>query len=199
MPDRNIPFFNIILRCDSFSTKEITLPDGFAIVSYREGFEKEWAKLEYAIGDFESETEAENYFISTYLKDTEKQENCLFLLNSEAEVIGSCIAWQDVRADQLVSSLHWLVVSEEYQGRGLGKALCLSVMNLFAMKSGLPVYIHTQPWSYIAILLYISLGFRIQRTDSFSRYENQYEEAMKTLKNIVPKKYFEAMQKASDK
>lgn len=62
----------------------------------------------------------------------------------------------------------------------------------------MPVYVHTQAWSYKAILLYISLGFKIQRTDTFSHYENQYEEAMRVLQGVVTEKQFETMKKASD-
>ena len=196
--DRSVPFYNTILRCDRYDTTEFILPDGFSIVPYSDGYEKEWARLEYAIGDFSDEREAENYFVSTYLPDRKKRENCLFLLNPKNKVIGSCIAWQDAHGDSPVSSLHWLVVEEEYQGRGLGKALCLAVMNLFARQSGTPVYIHTQPWSWKAILLYISIGFRLQQTDTFSLYENQYENAMTTLQRVVPEEYFEIMKKSSD-
>lgn len=198
MLDRNIPFYNTILRCDAYTPAEFSLPDGFSIVSYRDGFEKGWARLEYAVGDFDSEPEAENYFVSTYLLDAKKSEKCLFLLNPENQVIGSCIAWQDMRGDTPVSSLHWLVVDEKYQGKGLGKALCLGVMNLFKKQNGIPVYIHTQPWSWKAIILYISIGFRLQQTDTFSHYENQYGKAMKALKNTVPEEYFEMMKKTSD-
>ena len=55
MLDRNIPFYNTILRCDSYTPAEFTLPGGFSVVPYGAGFEKEWARLEYAVGDFDSE------------------------------------------------------------------------------------------------------------------------------------------------
>lgn len=63
-------------------------------------------------------------------------------------------------------------------------------MQLFVSKHELPVYIHTQPWSYKAILLYIAQGFRLQRTDTFSYYENQFEKAMKTLKGILTREQY---------
>ncbi len=51
MPDRTIPFYNTILKCADYRHRDVELPEGFSIVSYRDGYEKEWAKLEYAIGD----------------------------------------------------------------------------------------------------------------------------------------------------
>ena len=71
-------------------------------------------------------------------------------------------------------------------------------MNLFAKQSGTPVYIHTQPWSRKAILLYSFIWFRLQQTDTFSYYENQYEKAMTTLQGVVPEEYFEIMKNSSE-
>ncbi|MDO5446133.1 MAG: hypothetical protein Q4F31_11010 [Eubacteriales bacterium] len=125
MLDRTIPFYNTILRCDYYVRKEVSLPDGFEIVSYQESYEEDWARLEFAIGDFDSTEEAKSYFVSAYLPDSKKQKDILFLLNPERQVIDSCIAWQDRRGDAEVSSLHWLVVDELYQGKKLGKAFAL--------------------------------------------------------------------------
>ena len=123
MLDRTIPFYNMILRCDSYARKEPSLPDGYEIVSYREGYEEDWARLEFAVGDFERLEDAKSYFVSAYLTDRGKRKSILFLLNPVKQVIGSCIAWQDHRGDAEISSLHWLVVDERYQGKGLGKAV----------------------------------------------------------------------------
>jgi len=196
MLDRTIPFYNTILRCDRFISQEYVLPDGFEIVGYRAGDERSWAKLEFDIGDFESIQKAEEYFTSNYLSESERLQNILFLMNPEKCVIGSCIAWQDRRNDTTVASLHWLVVDEAYQGRGLGRALCLAAMNRFAEQGEFPVYIHTQPWSWKAILLYLSIGFRIQKEDTFSHYENQFEKAMEVLHGVVEERFFEIMKKS---
>lgn len=198
MLDRTIPFFNTILRCDQYQHKDVILPNGFSIVTYQSGYEKAWAKLEYAIGDFDSLEQAENYFVTTYLQDPELLGNILFLINADDEVVGSCIAWQDKRGDSLVSSLHWLVVDEKYHGMGLGKALCHMTMNVFAEQKRLPVYIHTQPWSWKAIFLYLSSGFRLQKSDTFSHYENEYDQAMAELKKIVTDEQFSLLRKLSE-
>ena len=197
--DRTIPFYNTILRCDNYQCKDVVLPKGFSIVPYKSGYEKAWAELEYSIGDFESLEEAESYFVSTYLQNRSLLNNILFLLNEDNLIVGSCIAWQDRRKESIVSSLHWLVVDEEYHGRGLGKALCYATMNIFKEQKNLPVYIHTQPWSWKAIFLYLSIGFKLQKTDTFSHYENEYYQAMAELKKIVSEKQFELLQEFSEK
>ena len=198
MLDRTIPFCNTIMKCSDFSPRRAELPDGFSIVSYQRGYEKEWAKLEYAIGDFNSLEAAEKYFVETYLQNSELFPSILFLLNREHDIVGSCIAWQDKQGKNSVSSLHWLVVQEQYQGIGLGRALCTAVMNIYAERGALPVYIHTQPWSWKAIFLYLSLGFRLQKTDTFSHYENEYGKAMAELRKIVSEEQHELLLRSSE-
>ena len=221
MLDRTIPFYNTILRCDNYRRKDVMLPEGFSIVPYKCGYEKAWAALEYSIGDFASIEDAEKYFTATYLQKPELFSNILFLINKDDEVVGSCIAWKDERKDgnilsltdeatssciawkderrgSMVSSLHWLIVTEKYQGLGLGKALCCAVMNIFEEEGTFPVYIHTQPWSFKAIFLYLSLGFKLQKNDTFSHYENEYYKAMAALKKVVTKEQFELLQQLSE-
>lgn len=156
MLDRSIPFYNIILKCEDYRNTEIVLPVGYHFRSYQIGDEKHWAKLEYEIGDFASINEAEEYFLSQYGQNVDSlREQCFFAIDEQEHVVDSCIAWKDNRGTELVASLHWLVVSPDHQGKKLGKALCQRAMKVFREKNEFPVYIHTQPWSYIAILLYL--------------------------------------------
>ena len=37
----------------------------------------------------------------------------------------------------------------------------------------------------LGVLLYLRLGFRLQKEDTFADYENQYQAAMETLKNVL--------------
>jgi len=197
--DRGIPFCNIILKCSKYSYREVILPEGFRIVPFENGFERAWAGMEFAVGDFHSEKAAAEYFNTVYMCDlNHSREKMRFLLNEKRQVIGSCIAWQDIRNDIPVSSLHWLIVDEKYQGQKLGRALCNDTMRIFQQDNGFPVYIHTQPWSWKAILLYLSCGFKIQRTDTFSNYVNEYDKAMKVLKRIMDDKQYHLLSEASE-
>lgn len=195
MLDRTIPFYNTILRCDRYLSAAPALHNGYEFRMYQNGDEQKWAQLEYEIGDFDSVEEAKQYFISTYCskKDFDITKRCVFAVNGKNEIVGSCIAWKDLRNDTLVASLHWLVVSPQYQGKGIGKALCRKVMQIFFENDEFPVYIHTQPWSYKAIILYVRQGFKIQKADTFSRYENQFELAMNTLRKVLPENQYEEL------
>ena len=191
MIDRSIPYYNLVLKCNEICTMPVSLPDGYSFKMYDEGDEKYWSKLEYEIGDFSSVEEAEMYFKTNYCNQfDELKKRCVFVVDAYDDFVGSCIAWHDLKGNDTVASLHWLVVSPEHQGKHIGLALCQKVMNIFNERNETPIYIHTQPWSYKAILLYIKLGFKIQKTETFSHYENQYKKAIKTLENLLSKSQF---------
>ena len=191
MIDRSIPYYNLILKCTKICTTPVSLPKGYSFKMYDVGDEKYWAKLEYEIGDFSSVEEAEIYFKTNYCNQIDElKKRCVFVVDTHGDVVGSCTAWYDLKGKDIVASLHWLVVSPEHQGKYIGLALCQKVMKIFSEYGETPIYIHTQPWSYKAILLYIKLGFKIQKTDTFSRYENQYKKAIKTLENLLPERQF---------
>lgn len=185
MLDRRIPYKNIIMRCDS-SEPLLEISQDITIRNYRNGDKKHWAEIEYAIGDFPSIDEAEAYFKSHYNID-EIFDRCFFAEDKENNVIGTCIAWHDRKGNEIVSSLHWLAVLPLYQNMGAGKALINAVMRYYRENGLMPVYLHTQPWSYKAIKLYLSAGFKIMKTDSFADYTNEYNEAISVLNDYLPK------------
>lgn len=200
LPDRSVPFYNLILRLDHWQRRDPVLPEGFRLRFYQPGDEAAWAALEYGIGDFDPQEEARAYFVQTYGSHAQDlARRCLFAVDGGGRVAGTCCAWRDPRGGGEVASLHWLAVSPEAQGRGLGKALCREALAVFQDLGEFPVYIHTQPWSWKALLLYVREGFRLQRTDRFAAYENQYAQGMETLRAVVtPEQYAELLRCSRD-
>ncbi len=183
MLDRTIPFCNIIMRCDRILPMEIKLPEGYAIRTYQPGDEHGWAALHVATGDFASAAEAAAYFMDKYSADLTR---ALFAVSSAGDVVGAITAWTDDRAGENVRSIHWLAVDKGHQQQGLGRALCQTCLKLMRREdNAAPVYLHTQPWSWKAVLLYISLGFKLQRQDSFASYVNEYDKAMAALRPLL--------------
>ena len=183
MVDRSIPFCNIILRCDRILPMQVALPEWYAIRAYQPGDEKAWAALHVATGDFATSAEAEAYFLRRYASDPTRT---LVAVSPEGMPVGVITAWTDDRQGCPVRSIHWLAVAEEHQRRGVGRALCQACLKLLrAEDNAAPVYIHTQPWSWKAVLLYASLGFRMQRQDSFADYVNEFDAAMDALRPLL--------------
>lgn len=198
--DRSIPFYNMILRCNRVEKEPISLPDGYCFQTYRKGFDDAWAEAEWELGDFDSRSEAKSYFLETYGKEPQElSERGVFVVDRDQRVVGSCIAWHDLRQGERAASLHWLFVSPAHRNKGIGRALCRKTMEIFLQKGEVPVYIHTQPWSWKAILLYVSLGFRVQELDTFSHYINQYAEAMDVLRKLLPEERYLQIKNASSR
>ena len=190
MIDRTIPYYDIIMRCDRILPMEIKLPAGYSIRTYQPGDEDAWAALMCAVDEQTDFAQAKAEFIRRYLSAPER---IFFAEDADGAVVGTAIAWDDG-----LRVLHWLAVHPEHQRKGVGRALCQTCLRLFRREdNAAPVYLHTQPWSWKAILLYISLGFRLQAKDTIYNYENQYAQAMATLKDIVTEEQYSRMEAAS--
>ena len=186
MLDRSIPYYNVIMKCTDPKVAPIKLPEGYSVSSYKVGFGKHWADWEYAVGDFPSLEEAQAYFNRELLPFLAAEpERGVFILNAEGIPVGSCLTWYHPREEETVASLHWAIVSPFEQGKGIGRAACTEALNRHAAMGHSPVYLHTQPWSWRGMMLYISMGFKIQKTDTFGVHVNQYSQAMEALKNTV--------------
>ena len=195
MIDRTIPYYNIIMRCDRILPMEIKLPEGYTIRTYQPGDEDAWAALLCSVGEQTALADAKALFIDRYLADADLADRIFLAVDAEGTIVGTAIAWEHDPRGMGVRALHWVAVHPAHQRKGLGKALCQTCLRLFRREdNSLPVYLHTQPWSWKAILLYIKLGFKLQPKDSFYTYENQYAQAMETLKAIVPPEQYAKMQ-----
>ena len=188
MLDRSIPYYNIIMKKNAPTTVSVlALPPQFELHSYRPGVQQQWAELEYEIGDFPSVQAARAYFSQTYLSRPELlARRGIFVSDKKSGgLVGACIAWFDDQNGVPVSSLHWLITKEAYQGSGIGSALIATALNIYEQENAFPVYLHTQPWSYQAIRLYHKFGFRLMKRESFAGYENQYALASPVLARYI--------------
>lgn len=192
--DKSIPYMNILMRCDEYQATPIKLPDGFRFRGYKAGDEHIWAKFEIEIEDFDTYDNAVAYFQRKYLSNPEELQKRLICVESEdGTPAGMVIAWFDKNGDDTISTVHWLVTSPAFQGLGIGKALVQKLLETFYELKAYPVYLHTQPWSYAAIKIYSSLGFKMLRSESILNYENQYSLAIEELKKHLPQEVMEKL------
>ena len=188
MLDRSIPYYNIIMKKNTPTAfAPPALPPQFELHAYRSGVAQQWAELEHEIGDFPSMREARTYFSQTYLSrsDLLAQRGVFVSDKKSGGLVGACIAWFDDQNGVPVSSLHWLITKEAYQGRGIGSALIAAALNIYEQENAFPVYLRTQPWSYQAVRLYHKFGFRLMKRESFAGYENQYALAVPVLARYI--------------
>ena len=192
MIDKTIPYFNVIMRYDGPSILvPPRAPNGYRYRSYQEGDEKSWAQMEVDNSDFDTYENAIAYFHKKYSSFPEMlKERFVGIENEKGELCGAVICWFDNKDDKMVSTVHWLVSSPVEQGKGVGSALVRMLIYRFSQLNALPIYLHTQPWSYTAIGIYSKCGFRLLRKDSFREYENQSNQALEILQGLMdPQKY----------
>ena len=191
MLDKTIPYFNVIMKRDLKSDSPNAFgrwdkPTSF-VRTYRPGDAENWIRIQREAGEFldTPEEEVRRYFAETYESRPELlRERGLFALDETGRAVGTCFAWKEADAAN-TASLHWLAVSEAAQGKGIGTALVRAALGLYAAHGESPVFLHTQPWSYQAVSLYLHAGFRFCRQEAFLSYRNENEKAIPILKRYI--------------
>ncbi|MBR3563784.1 MAG: GNAT family N-acetyltransferase [Clostridia bacterium] len=188
MLDKSVPYLNVLMKRKAGTPiPAYSLPEGYSIVHYRKGDEKDWARIEMSVLEFDSEESALKKFREQILwAEKEVERRTLFLLSPEGKKIGTSMIWWEysgVRRDPWVS---WVSIMPEYQGKGLSKALISYLMNMAVEIEGdRDFYLHTQTWSHRAIKLYEKFGFEITEEPNLFKYKNdEYEEARAVLEKI---------------
>lgn len=104
----------------------------------------------------------------------------------DGETDGVCMAWTEAGTDgSLIPSLHWLAVRDAKKGQGIGTALVREALRVFAGRGEVPVFLHTQPWSYEAVGLYLKAGFFLCRSETFGTHKNQFQEGIRILEQYL--------------
>jgi GNAT superfamily N-acetyltransferase len=185
MLDKSIPYYNIIMkRNPGTPVAEPLLPKGYMFVPYCEGDEESWAEIETSVGEFDSIPEALKYFNVNYLTHLKDLMNrSFFIATTSGEKVATATCWQRYYDGLRVPSFEWIAVKPGYQGLGLGKAVVFEGMKrMIEFEGDVPVYLHTQTWSYRAVGIYLQAGFNFLESGSFGGYKNDYEKALPILK-----------------
>lgn len=168
---KSIPFKNVYMKIEATDLKKITvpsLPTGFHYRFFQPGDEHHWARIETAVGEFETAADALHYFTQAYLINAPAlQQRLVFVVNQAEQPVATANAYYiDTPQYGHQEALQWVSVHPDYQKLGLGKAVVAKALSLFPkLAPELPVMLHTQTWSYPAILLYHRLGFYIAKTE----------------------------------
>ena len=208
MLDKSIAYKNVIMRLDSskFTEDEPELPDGCSFRFFTPSDVKHWSRIETSVLEFDSESDAENYFEMSYLPHIrELKERCLFVLNPDKTPVATTTAWYADSELGRQASIHWVAVCPEYQGKGLGKAIVKKAIRVFQLlEAGNPIWLHTQTWSHVAIRLYHSLGFNIVRSGALANMntrdgkpklsKTEFAGAFEVLKAVMDDAYIRELQ-----
>ncbi|MBA4688080.1 MAG: GNAT family N-acetyltransferase [Candidatus Galacturonibacter soehngenii] len=190
MLDKSIPYKRIIMKLDyekNLSYDKNTLPQGYFFKMYEEGLEKEWAKTETKVLEFENEEKALSYFKKDLIPYKEQlKKRMVFVMKEDNIAVANACAWYINYKGMHQAQVHYVAVRPEYQGLGIGKAVFKEALSLFPIyEPGEDIYLHTQTWSYKAIKMYLKMGFQLIKDDSLGYHDKDYQEAVKILESIL--------------
>jgi len=188
---------------------EPNLPENYSWRLFAPSDVEHWGRIETSVLEFDSQNRAINYFEKTFMPHVDElQKRCLFALNPDGLPIATANAWFTENESGRQALMHWVAVCPEYQGRRLGRFVAVKALELFqSLEPNLPVWLHTQTWSHVAVRLYHSLGFKMVRNDreasqthinEYSEmHKNDYHEALHVLKTILGDEYVDELAKTS--
>ncbi|MFO7636496.1 MAG: GNAT family N-acetyltransferase [Clostridia bacterium] len=189
MMDKSLPYHEVfMIREDLVGIPFHTLAEGFCFSMYKEGHEAMWAELETAVGEFTSPEKALEYFRRTFLGNgTKARDRCIFVLDSQEDIAGTLSIWHPEHfPGETDLRLHWLAVHPRYQGKGIAKALMTRGMELAkGLGLGERIYLSTQTWSFKAISIYLSFGFKPHPADMPEAWEMIHREIGKSGRRSI--------------
>lgn len=202
MLDKSLPYKTVIMRlpADAARPEPPCLPEGYSIRTYRPGDGQYWAEIEASVLEFESADRALGYFERDFLPfEAELGKRMCFVCGPDGKPAATAAAWYADCALGCREYLHWVAVKPELQGMGLGRAAVAAALSRAGAGE---VWLATQTWSWKAIALYASMGFRAVREEKMIEYldgryffaENQTPEALALLRGRLDEKILAALE-----
>lgn len=191
MLDKSIPYKDLIMKWDGNRQclLPVCVPPGYRLRTWREGDQKNWARIQKEAGEFGDMTleQTEAWFLQEYGDRKEELSfRCLFAESMDGRNGRSLHGmdrggngWEPYSLPSLVGSAgckkrpgHWNCPGPRGPAgiRGPGEV---------------PVFLHTQPWSYEAVGLYLKAGFFLCRSETFGTHKNQFQEGIRILEQYL--------------
>lgn len=151
-----------MIKEDPLDFPVYNLPEGYSFTFYEAGMERDWARLEMEIGQFDDEARALRCFENEFIKGQRlrAEENLLFVKNKDGKTVATGALWDGDFLGERLRRIHWIAVSDECRGKGIAKALITRIMELnSALCSKQHIYLWTGTRYYPAVSIYLKFGF----------------------------------------
>ncbi|MFR8166163.1 MAG: hypothetical protein ACLU8D_09425 [Enterocloster sp.] len=104
MLDKSIPYKDLIMKWDGNRQclLPVCVPPGYRLRTWREGDQKNWARIQKEAGEFGDMTleQTETWFLQEYGDRKEELSfRCLFAESMDKEADGVCMAWTEAGTD----------------------------------------------------------------------------------------------------
>jgi len=148
------------------------LPDGYSMRFYQgRQDEAHWARIETSADEFKKVEDAKEPFEGYFgAWRGELPGRMMFMLNADGAPMGTVTAWSqaflsiwDIENPSenapTDGRLHWVAIDAAHQGKGLSKPMVAAAMARMAELGHMTGYLTTQTCSWVAIKVYMALGW----------------------------------------
>lgn len=191
MLDKTLPHIGVLMeKPDPAHYPAFELPDGYTFCTYEEGMMDDWSRLQYGVGQIESQEEAARIFKQEFMPfPKDLNEKSVFVKDNAGTIVAAAMLWNGNHFGKTLQRLHWLAVADEHQGKGIGRALVTRVLELFQeLKYEGSIYLTTQTWSYPAIAIYLQFGFRPylgEKPENWKSVSERFQEENETAWKLI--------------
>lgn len=176
------PLLRMILN-DLNNLPPFELPKDFQYKNLNHGNEEEFIKV--MNHTFRKGLERD-WFFNCFARDPEFDPKNFFIIRTKnKEPIAACAAWQTELKGSKIGLLEKLGVVENYQGRGLGRAIFLLCLHRLKERGFQEAMLFTEDFRIPAIRLFLSLGFKPLYDDKLNR--NRWKKVMIKISNFKKK------------
>lgn len=164
--DDRIRYVHLELERDLEDLPERPLPEGYRLETYRDGDRDDWIRIGMSAKEHDSFEAGLAAWAKYYAAhEGELPGRMLFLVNPDGEKVGTATAFYDVVGGADPDSreegwLHWVSLRRDEQGKGLSKPLVAATLRRLAELGYGKVRVPTQTVSWVAVKIYLDLGFR---------------------------------------
>lgn len=162
--DARIRYIELLLERELDSLPSHPLPEGYRFVFYRPGDRDSWIAIEQSAKEFDCYDQGAAAWRRYYGGHEEELPRRMLFIEEEStgEKVATATAYYDViHGDPSGSAwLHWVAVRRDRQGRGLSKPLAARALAVMKELGYTHAKIPTQTTSWVAVKVYLDLGFR---------------------------------------
>ena len=170
------------------SNQTIKLSKNYSLNKYSKDLDKTWIEL-LCLGEFDGEWN--KYTFNEFISPIKRQEGSKVILENNT-AIAATFASADIYEKKETGRLDFVVTHPDHRKKGLGKNICIAVINHFIEKKYEKVILQTEDWRIPAIAVYLKLGFKPVFTSK--ELEKRWNEIINTyfkditIKSIKPDK-----------
>lgn len=160
--DTGVPYYPLIMTLKKeYPHIKYSMAKGYHKIPFAISYIEDWVSLHVMLGQLASFEEGMKYFNETFLphlEDVKKQ--FILVVDEQGNLAGTSSLWDGTHFGEHRLRVHWVGVHPLHQRIGIAKMLVAETISLYEQShTKEDLYLTTQTNSYVAIAMYLQLGF----------------------------------------